>query len=147
MFRSLNGSSRSLDPLMANIAKSITGNMRMQPDAGPLITGDAWTYQTSVLIVWAWMILPLTVSIAALVFLIAVAILSQIREMPKWKDQSLATLFYGLDDETLRETRVLRKDLELEDVDIAKDLFVRIRRYEDTWGLRRTRFKEKAWHG
>lgn len=136
VFTAMNGTEDnppvSLDTLMANIAKSMTRAMRMQ-QLEPTF-GVASAEQTFVLIVWVWITLPIVVLFAVLALLIAVAIMSKSRQLPKWKDDSLPTLFYGLDDVTRRKAAVVGHAKELKDT--AKGMAVRIRRDDDSWGLK-----------
>jgi hypothetical protein len=134
LFLAMNGTAHNLDSLASNLAKSMTRNMRTRSNAGGEVTGNAALNQTFIHIEWAWMSLPAAVLFGVLIFLLIVVLQSSRGQIPTWKDNSLATLFYGLDIEGRQVVSDFDDKVALEDV--AGPLKVKLEKYEGSWGLR-----------
>lgn len=101
-----------LNTMTGNIAASLTRHMRTHKwgDFGtltswrspPMHTGIATRYAVVVHVQWAWIILPVIVLAATLIFLGAVIWAAERKRTYAWKNNALVALMLDLDDEQLR---------------------------------------------
>ena len=104
-------------------------------DDGPTVPGQASADRTFVRIEWTWMSLPAALLLADLCFLLIVVRQTRAYFVPGWKDNVLATLFFGLDMEDKHEHQGLSGPREMDLA--AKDLRVKLVADEDGWSLKR----------
>jgi len=135
IFTSMNSTPNGIDATMKNIAKSMTRNMRTSIDDGPTVSGQAFTDRTFVRIEWAWMSFPAALLLADLCFLLIVVCQTRAYFIPNWKENVLATLFFGLDMEDKHEYQGLNGSREMDTM--AKNLRVKLVADEGGWSLKR----------
>lgn len=136
MFLAVNSTPPQIGNLMNNVAKSMSRNMRTRVDTGPKVTGKATAEQSFVHIEWVWISLPLGLLVADLAFILLIIFQTRRHRIPKWTDDVLPTLIYGLDNETRQE---LRSASERGDVgDASKRMHVRVTKDEDGWSLKQS---------
>lgn len=86
--------------MMSGLAASITTFIRQSDNRGSLpdtiATGKAWKDETYVHVSWASFALPVSVLLAATIFLFVTMIRVSRERIPVWKSSSLAALFHGL---------------------------------------------------
>lgn len=88
----------SISSWFENVAEAITVHMRQTP-LGPdePAYGQAWAMQTTIKIYWAWLILPASILVFA-VLLLLLTIIDSACKTPNqlWKESPLPLLYYGL---------------------------------------------------
>ncbi|KAF7536641.1 hypothetical protein G7054_g4341 [Neopestalotiopsis clavispora] len=82
--------------LMQQIADSITEEMRISVNSSST-NGVAMNSEVFIAINWAWLALPISVTILTFVLLLVVIITNHARNMPPWRSSSLALLFHEVD--------------------------------------------------
>ncbi|KAF1952530.1 hypothetical protein CC80DRAFT_479340 [Byssothecium circinans] len=81
---------------MEKLATAITNVMRSNPTVDRVI-GDAFSMEAYVLVRWEWLILPLSLLLLSLLFLVAT--MKKTSKEGVWKTSAIATLLYGLPDD------------------------------------------------
>ena len=98
--------SSDLGTTFANMAASITNNMRASSDGALTLSGQSGRYETLLHVRWPWVILPAVLIFAGAFFLLISMLEARRDAVPLWKSSALATLMHGLDSD-LRD--VLKK--------------------------------------
>lgn len=88
------------DRLFERIATSLTAQMRRNADTSWAVLGDALSVQTFVEARWIWAILPITLLLLTIIFVVSTITASVSRGVPAWKSSSLAILLHGLDEQS-----------------------------------------------
>ncbi|KAI9738733.1 MAG: hypothetical protein M1834_008238 [Cirrosporium novae-zelandiae] len=130
-FRSSAESLGRMQKLFTNLATSMTNNIR--EEGGANSTGTAWKTETYIHIRWQWLILPVSLLMLSLVFLIITMLVSNKQNIPVWKSSQLALLFHGLTPEYRAKTDHENANLDLitEMEDFAKKIRVKLMQTED----------------
>ena len=115
-----------LNATMANLATSMTNNIRQYNYGGPA-SGVAWKIETVIEVRWAWMALPLSLVLLTVVFLVAAMLQSAHQQV--WKSSSLALLFHGLGNDVRSRLGPLEKLDQM--VETAGQVNVRLRRTDE----------------
>ena len=114
-----------LGHLMDNVAASISSYMR-NVSSEPVL-GKVWTSETYVHVRWVWLILPMALAPASLLFLLTAIWASDKDKAGIWKSSGLATLFHGLESASYADDLHLQSDMD----DTAKTVTVRLLRTDD----------------
>lgn len=86
---------RNLTKDFMGIADSMTDRIRMGPNT-TAFNGTVWSTDTYIKVNWLWLIYPLTLVLAGLLFLGSTVLFSTRNEGLAWKSSTLAMLFHGL---------------------------------------------------
>jgi len=89
--------SKNLTSAFANLAESITIEMRKNSDDHPTLSGSLGTLETHLNVRWPWITLPVFCACVSLFFLVISIWEAHMDETPLWKSSSMATLYHGLD--------------------------------------------------
>ena len=109
-----------LGQLMDNVAASITNHMRNISSEPAL--GKVWAIQTYVHVRWIWLVLPMALAPASLLFLLTAIWSSKRKGVQVWKSSALADIFHGL--ESPVDVRNVDQQSDMEHV--SKEVFVRL---------------------
>lgn len=120
-------STDDLGGLMDTIAISLSNRMRNVSSLA--VTGQAFSMQNYVHVRWIWLILPVALAPASMLFLTIVMWRSRTENIKIWKSSGLASMFHGLEDHTPRATERLDQQTEMEDV--SRRMFVSLRRTDN----------------
>ena len=103
-----------LKDLFANLAMSITANMRSASDSQLMATGQLGKYETFIEVRWPWIILPCICICLGSIFLLLAIWQTHRLSVPVWKNSTLAVLTHGLDHLALKgiETQSLNSGLQ-----------------------------------
>ena len=85
---------RNIPSTIGDLATSMTNNMRLR--AGQLVQGQSITSVPYIHVRWPWLVLPIVVLVAAVMFLLLTIWESHRRAMPLWKSSALAVLLHNL---------------------------------------------------
>lgn len=107
MFHYINGSDHTPQKMFENLAKSMGQRIRAVGNGSH--TGETYILESYVVVRWPWMILPLIILIAVLLFLIASVVVTRRAGLKVWKESSIAVLFHGLNDESRAPLRGVEK--------------------------------------
>ncbi|KAI4252523.1 MAG: hypothetical protein L6R42_007923 [Xanthoria sp. 1 TBL-2021] len=110
-----------LSKLLDNLAVSMSNALRTTTDVPDNITGTSSSFEVYIQIEWAWMIVPIAAVLLSLVFLLLTMHLSRKSKIPAWKSSLLAVLL-GLDSETRRHWRAIRRPKEMEETSKSKNV-------------------------
>ena len=91
------------------------------------VLGKVWATETYVHVRWVWLILPMALAPASMLFLLTAIWPSGKHSIGIWKSSGLATLFHGL--ESASYANDLHRQSEMED--ISKELTVQLLRNSD----------------
>jgi len=79
----------------ANITAAMTERIRTGPSSVEIM-GTAWATDVFVHVRWGWLVLPILITVASLLFLIMSIALGKHCTTPLWKSSNTALLFHGL---------------------------------------------------
>ncbi|KAI0155786.1 hypothetical protein BJ166DRAFT_626873 [Pestalotiopsis sp. NC0098] len=82
--------------LLQQIADSMTEQIRVSANS-TTTNGVAMQSEVFIAIKWAWLVLPISVTVLTFLLLIYVIVLNKARGMPPWRSSSLALLFHQVD--------------------------------------------------
>lgn len=97
IYTAMNQSTTGFPDLMANLANSLTLNLRALPNQ-PLIQGKSTITTSQAVVTWSWLLLPLFELVGSLVFLTIVMIKTRSTGLVPWTNNVLAYFFHGLDE-------------------------------------------------
>ncbi|KAL9107826.1 MAG: hypothetical protein Q9227_007341 [Pyrenula ochraceoflavens] len=92
-----------IQTMFANLATSLTNNIRMTADNSTHVAGQEGTAKTFICIRWIWIVLPGVTIILSATFLALAMYENKKAKMPLWKDSELPSLFHGLSDDMKKE--------------------------------------------
>lgn len=84
-----------LNKTFAHLATSLSYNIRANSNGKQVVTGRTGDWVTLVRVRWAWLVLPILLELAAIVFLALVAFSSHKLKIALWKSSSLPILLCG----------------------------------------------------
>lgn len=86
-----------LTATFANLADSLSNELRKNADGQPMFNGHLGRQETVVTVRWAWIALPVFCVVVSLAFFVLSMWESHLTSIPLWKSSSLAPLYHGLD--------------------------------------------------
>ena len=95
-------STPSLKDTFANLAASISANMRATADEKPSVRGRAGSYESFIEVRWPWLALPCTCVIMGSLFLLLAIRETREAGVPVWKNDALAAITHGLESAVIR---------------------------------------------
>jgi hypothetical protein len=89
------GKDGDLGTFIANLARSMTNNMRETSSAAALdmYAGQAFQEKLFIQVRWAWMVLPIVLVVFSVLFLVATMAETRRNQVKAWKSNALALLF------------------------------------------------------
>lgn len=96
-YQAMNSSATGFQDTMDNLANSFSLALRNLPYQPAGIRGTAFSTTSHFTVTWPWLILPLVVLLASLVFLVAVMVETKRKGLVPWSNNILATMFHGFE--------------------------------------------------
>ncbi|RPB17792.1 hypothetical protein P167DRAFT_569531 [Morchella conica CCBAS932] len=90
---------------MERVSTALTNRLRNLDRTAQKAMGESYTVQSFIRVRWMWLLYPVTLWTASLVFLICVVVETRGRGMRAWGASQLALVWYGLDAETRGRVR------------------------------------------
>jgi hypothetical protein len=101
--------------VLGAMAEAVTNHIRSSTSQGTVqFQGDAWSKEPFVEMQWLWLLLPGTLLFGTLALLCGTIFRSKQHDVPAWKSSALATLLYGLDEESRQKIHVDASQSEVE---------------------------------
>lgn len=96
IWRAMNSSATSFADLMDNLANRLSLSLREIPYQ-PVAVGQSSAASYIACVRWWWLALPVFELVASLFFLLVIMVETKRRRMAPWRNDVLATFFYGFD--------------------------------------------------
>lgn len=118
---------------MGRVSTALTNRLRNLDRTAQKAMGESYTVQSFIRVRWMWLLYPVTLWTASLVFLICVVVETRGKGMRAWGASQLALVWYGLD----AETRGRVRDGGWEEMkEVAERVWVKLEVGEDGEGAR-----------
>ena len=111
MFNSGTATLRTLQAYINGLANTLTAVVRKYGDASEatVVAGTTYRAETCIVVQWAWLSLPATLLLLAIIFLTVTIWRMETRQVVLWKSSPLALLFHGVDREFKGQYGALRR--------------------------------------
>jgi hypothetical protein len=138
LFNKGNASMETIQPLIDGLANAITGVIRQlggqaQSSEASNPVGTAWRTETCITVQWAWLSLPASLLLFAIVFLSLTIWKMENSQVNLWKSSPLALLFHGIGHGLKEQHGTLEEVREMKVA--ARSISARVDQLSGTWHL------------